>query len=83
MSDIKLFKINNGQVSQIEGQAVGVENGKNTSFSPTKYVSEFSESMENDLGTPGALHALQGLAQGILEAAKGQRDVKEAQEMLR
>ena len=60
-----------------------MENGKNASFSPTKYVSEFSESMENDLGTPGAVHALQELARGILEAAKGRRDVKEAQEMLR
>ena len=46
-------------------------------------VSEFSESMENDLGIPGAVHALQELARGILKAAKGRRDVKEAQEMLR
>jgi hypothetical protein len=29
------------------------------------------------------VHALQGLALAILEAAKGQRDVKEAQETLR
>jgi hypothetical protein len=39
--------------------------------------------MENDLGTPGAVHALQGLAHAILEAAKGQRNVQEAQERLR
>jgi hypothetical protein len=39
--------------------------------------------MENDLGTPGAVHALQGLAHAILQAVQGQRDVKEAQEMLR
>jgi len=64
-------------------QALRAENGKNTSFSPTKYVNEFSESMENDLGTPGAVHALKELAGGILEAAKSRRDVKEAQEMLR
>jgi L-cysteine:1D-myo-inositol 2-amino-2-deoxy-alpha-D-glucopyranoside ligase len=64
-------------------QALRAENGKNTSFSPTKYVNEFSESMENDLGTPGAVHALKELARGILEAAKERRDVKEAQEMLR
>jgi len=64
-------------------QAVWVESGENVSFSPAEYVSEFSESMENDLGTPGAVHALEGLAQGILDAAKGRRDVKEAQEMLR
>jgi L-cysteine:1D-myo-inositol 2-amino-2-deoxy-alpha-D-glucopyranoside ligase len=60
-----------------------VENGKNFSYSPIKYVNEFSESMENDLGTPGAVHALKELAKGILEAAKSQRDVKEAQDMLR
>ena len=60
-----------------------MKSGKNASFSPTKYGSEFSESMENDLGTPGAVHALQELAHGILEAARGRRDVKEAQEMLR
>jgi hypothetical protein len=39
--------------------------------------------MENDLGTPGAVHALKELARGILEAAKGRRDVMEAQELLR
>lgn len=39
--------------------------------------------MENDLGTPGAVHALQELARGILEAARDRREVKEAQEMLR
>jgi hypothetical protein len=39
--------------------------------------------MENDLGTPGAVHALQKLAQGILEAANGRRELKGAQEMLR
>ena len=64
-------------------QAVWVESGENVSFSPAEYVSEFSESMENDLGTPGAVHALEDLAHGILDAAKGRRDVKEAQEMLR
>jgi cysteinyl-tRNA synthetase len=62
---------------------VQVESGKNAPFNPTKYGNEFSESMENDLGTPGAVHALQELAHGILEAGKSQRDVKEAQEMLR
>ena len=52
--------------------ASGVESGKTDPFSPTVYGNEFSESMENDLGTPGAVHALQGLAHAILEAAKGQ-----------
>ena len=60
-----------------------MQNGKNTSFSPTEYVREFTESMENDLGTPGAVHSLQELARGILEAARGRQDVKAAQEMLR
>jgi cysteinyl-tRNA synthetase len=64
-------------------QAVRVESGKNASFRPTKSVNAFRESMENDLGTPGAVQALQELAHGILEAGKGQRDVKDAQEMLR
>ena len=64
-------------------QAVGVENGKRASFSPAEYVSQFNESMEDDLRTPGAVHALEGLAQGILEAGKGRHDVKEAQGMLR
>jgi L-cysteine:1D-myo-inositol 2-amino-2-deoxy-alpha-D-glucopyranoside ligase len=64
-------------------QAVRVENGKNTSFSPIVYVSEFIESLENDMGTPGAMHALEELARGILKAAKGRQNVKEAQEMLR
>jgi L-cysteine:1D-myo-inositol 2-amino-2-deoxy-alpha-D-glucopyranoside ligase len=64
-------------------QAMLAENGKNTSFSPTKYINEFSESMENDQGTPGAVQALKELAGGILEASVDRRDVKEAQEVLR
>ena len=64
-------------------QAVGLKSGKNVSFSPADYAYKFSESMENDLGTPGAVHALGRLAQGILDAAKAQCDVEEAQQMLR
>lgn len=77
--DLKIFQ----ELADSLSQAVRVESGKDDPLSPTVYGSEFSESMENDLGTPGAVHALQGLAHAILEAAKGQRDVKEAQEMLR
>jgi L-cysteine:1D-myo-inositol 2-amino-2-deoxy-alpha-D-glucopyranoside ligase len=77
--DLKKFQ----ELAKILSQAVQVESGKNAPFNPTKYGNEFSESMENDLGTPGAVHALQELAHGILEAGKSQRDVKEAQEMLR
>jgi len=77
--DLKKFQ----ELADSLSQAAQVESGKDDPLSPTVYVSEFSESMENDLGTPGAVHALQGLAQAILEAAKGQHDVKEAQEMLR
>ena len=32
---------------------------------------------------PGAVHALDELARGILKAAKGRQNVKDAQEMLR
>ncbi len=78
-TDLKKFQ----ELANSLSQAVRVENGKNAPFSPTKYLREFSESMENDLGTPGAVQALLELARGILEAAKGQRDVKVAQEMLR
>ncbi|HSQ26435.1 MAG TPA: cysteine--tRNA ligase [Anaerolineales bacterium] len=77
--DLKKFQ----ELANILSHAVQVENGKDAYFSPTKYVNEFSESMENDLGTPGAVHALQELAHGILEAGEAQRDVKDAQEMLR
>jgi len=64
-------------------QAVRVESGKGVTFSPTEYIHEFVESMENDLGTSEAVHALERLAQGILDASKGQNDVKVAQGMLR
>jgi L-cysteine:1D-myo-inositol 2-amino-2-deoxy-alpha-D-glucopyranoside ligase len=77
--DLKKFQ----ELADSLSQAVQVESGKEDPFNPSAYVSEFSESMENDLGTPGAVHALQGLTHAILEAAKGQRDVKEAQGMLR
>jgi L-cysteine:1D-myo-inositol 2-amino-2-deoxy-alpha-D-glucopyranoside ligase len=77
--DLKKFQ----ELANLLSQAVQVENGKNAPFSPTKFVNEFSESMESDLGTPGAVHSLQELAHGILEAGKGQRDVQDAQEMLR
>jgi cysteinyl-tRNA synthetase len=77
--DLKKFQ----ELADSLSQAAQVESGKDDPLSPTVYVSEFSESMENDLGTPGAVHALKGLAYAILEAVKSQRDVKEAQEMLR
>jgi len=64
-------------------QAVRVESGKGASFNPAETIREFEESMEDDLGTPSAVHALERLAQGILDAHKDQNDVKEAQEMLR
>ena len=77
--DLKEFQ----KLADILSQAVRAESGNGISFNPTQRVHEFNDSMENDLGTPGAVHALQELAHGILEAGKGQRDVKEAQEMLR
>ena len=78
-NDLKKFQ----ELADSLSMAVRVESGKDAPFNPTKYVSEFSESMENDLGTSGAVHALQELARGILKAGQGQHDVKEAQEMLR
>jgi len=77
--DLKEFQ----ELADSLSQAARVESGNGDPFSPTVYVSEFSESMENDLGTPGAVHALQGLAHAILEAAQGRHDVKEAQERVR
>ena len=64
-------------------QAVGAESGKNAPVSPAEYASQFRAAMENDLETPGAVQALAGLAQAILEAARGRRDVREAQAALR
>ena len=61
----------------------GRESGKDGALSPDAFVRTFNKSMENDLGTPGAVRALAELAQNIADAAKGRRDVKRAQEMLR
>ena len=64
-------------------RAAQAESGQNNPLSPDGYADEFSQSMENDLGTPGAVRALQGLAHAILEAATARRDVQAAQQMLR
>ncbi len=64
-------------------QAVRAESGHGVSFNPTQRINEFIDSMENDLRTPGAVHALVDLARGILDASKDRRDVSEAQDMLR
>jgi cysteinyl-tRNA synthetase len=77
--DLKKFQ----ELADCLNQAMRVENGKNGSYSPINFVSEFGDSMENDLGTPGAVNALKELASGILDAARNQRDIKDAQEMLR
>ena len=77
--DLKPFQ----ELADSLSQAARVEGGKAAAFNPAGYASEFSEAMENDLGTPGAVHALQELGQGILGAARDGRDVKEAQAMLR
>jgi L-cysteine:1D-myo-inositol 2-amino-2-deoxy-alpha-D-glucopyranoside ligase len=77
-TDLKKFQ----ELANSLSQAMRVESGENPSFSPTKYGNEFSEAMENDMETPGAVQILQELAHGILKAAEGRQDVKEAQEML-
>jgi cysteinyl-tRNA synthetase len=64
-------------------EALRAEGGRGALFSPSEYEMKFIDAMEDDLQTPGAVHALEELARGILDAAKGQRDVKQAQEMLR
>ncbi len=66
-----------------KSQALGVESGKTVPLNPAEYASQFSAAMENDLDTPGAVQALAGLAQAILEAAQCRRDVQEAQAALR
>jgi len=71
------------ELAESLSQAARVGSGQGGAFNPTVYGNEFRESMENDLGTPGALLALQRLAHAILDAAKGRRDINEAQEMLR
>lgn len=76
--DLQAFQ----EVANRFAQASRVQGGSGASFSPVKYVREFREAMENDLGTPGAVRALEGLAEGILTAAKKQQDVGEAQEEL-
>jgi L-cysteine:1D-myo-inositol 2-amino-2-deoxy-alpha-D-glucopyranoside ligase len=78
-TELKKFQ----ELASLLSQAVQMGSGTNASLTPTKFISEFSASMENDLGTPGAVQALQELARGILEAGKDQRDVKVAQEVLR
>jgi cysteinyl-tRNA synthetase len=77
--DLKKYQ----ELSDRLSQAAQVETGKNVPFNPVNYVNRFNASMENDLGTPGAVQALVELANGILDAATNQRDVKEAQELLR
>jgi cysteinyl-tRNA synthetase len=64
-------------------QANRVESGQDNPIDTNEFVQQFRESMEDDLSTPGAVRALEGLANTILDAAKAQRDVQEAQEMLR
>jgi L-cysteine:1D-myo-inositol 2-amino-2-deoxy-alpha-D-glucopyranoside ligase len=71
------------ELANLLSQAMQAQSGTNASFSPTKFVREFSASMENDLGTPRAVQALQELARGIMQTVMDRGDVKEAQEVLR
>lgn len=63
-------------------RALRVEGEGSGAFDPTRFVQEFHAAMENDLDTPGALRALESLADGILDAAKDSKDVQKAQEVL-
>ena len=78
-TDLRVFQ----KLANLLSQAVQVQSGTNAAFSPTKFVREFSASMENDLGTPGAVQALQELALGIMQTVMDRGDVKEAQQVLR
>ena len=61
-------------------RAMRVEGDRGGVLDPERYEQEFRAAMENDLDTPGALRALEALADEILDAAK---DVREAKEMLK
>ncbi len=64
-------------------RAASVQGGQGGAFDQTAVLRDFDAAMENDLDTPGALRALERLADEILNAANDQRDVKEAQDMLK
>lgn len=70
-------------VAELFQQAARVQSGQGDPFDPAKSVQRFHRAMENDLDTPGAVRALEELAQGILDAAQNQHEVREAQEALR
>jgi L-cysteine:1D-myo-inositol 2-amino-2-deoxy-alpha-D-glucopyranoside ligase len=64
-------------------QAALLEGRPGSPFGPEGFTQDFRAAMEEDLDTPGALRALEGLAGGILEAAGAGQDVRQAQEALR
>lgn len=77
--DLKKYQ----QTAERLKQAASVESGRDGVFDPAGFEARFIESMENDLDTPGAVIALEVLADGILEAAANRQDVNQAQDALR
>ncbi len=60
-----------------------VEDRPGIALRPVDFINEFTTSMENDLGTLGAVRALEKLGNDILNASRTRQDVRDAQEILR
>ena len=63
--------------------AAQADGGDGTALSADSAWAAFTNDMDNDLDTPGAIKVLEGLADEILDAAMAGRDVQEAQDALR
>ena len=81
--DLQTYQALADQLKQATQAAGSGQGGQGDALDPAEYARQFSESMEDDLGTPDAVRALAGLANEILEATPDRRDVRAAQETLR
>lgn len=63
--------------------AVQAKDGDGLRLSPDGAWAAFTQHMDNDLDSPGALKIMEGLAVEILEASAARRDISEAQQALR
>ena len=71
------------ELAEVLKNASRAESGRGGVYAAGDFEHQFREAMDNDLGTPGAVQALERLARGILEAAEAGQDVRVAQELLR